>query len=167
MNELLVSHTPPCRTDLLGLYGGVGNLTLPLAHRVRRVLATELSKPATAAATHNATANHIGNLELARLSAAEMSQAMAGDRPFRRLSALKEPLSSFEFEPLLVDPPRAGLDSDTLGLARGLARILYISCNPKSLIENLAELSETHSIETLAFFDQFPYIEHLESRVIL
>ena len=92
---------------------------------------------------------------------------MAGDRPFRRLAALREPLSSFEFETLLVDPPRAGLDSDTLGLAKGFARILYISCNPQSLIENVAELNETHSIEALAFFDQFPYTEHLESGVIL
>ena len=167
MIEWLLAHTPPCHTDLLELYCGVGNFTLPLAHRFRRVLATELSKPATAAATHNATANHIGNLELARLSAAEMSQAMAGDRPFRRLSALKEPLSSFEFETLLVDPPRAGLDSDTLGLAKGFARILYISCNPTSLIENLAELNKTHGIEALAFFDQFPYTDHLESGVIL
>ena len=76
-------------------------------------------------------------------------------------------LSSFEFKTLLVDPPRAGLDSDTLGLAKGFARILYISCNPKSLIENMAELNKTHSIEALAFFDQFPYTEHLESGVIL
>ena len=167
MIEWLLAHTPHCHTDLLELYCGVGNFTLPLAHRFRRVLATELSKPATAAATHNATANHIGNLELARLSAAEMSQAMAGDRPFRRLSALKEPLSSFEFETLLVDPPRAGLDSDTLGLAKGFARLLYISCNPTSLIENLAELNKTHGIEALAFFDQFPYTDHLESGVIL
>ena len=167
MIEWLLAHTPPCRTDLLELYCGVGNFTLPLAHRFRRVLATELSKRATAAATHNAAANQIGNLELARLSAAEMSQAMAGDRLFRRLSALKEPLSSFEFETLLVDPPRAGLDSDTLGLAKSFARILYISCSPKSLIENLAELNETHHIEALAFFDQFPYTEHLESGVIL
>ena len=167
MIEWLLTHTPPCHTDLLELYCGVGNFTLPLAHRFRRVLATELSKRATAAAAHNATANHIGNLELARLSAAEMSQAMAGDRPFRRLSALKEPLSSFEFETLLVDPPRAGLDSDTLGLAKGFARILYISCNPTSLIENLAELNKTHGIEALAFFDQFPYTDHLESGVIL
>ena len=167
MIEWLLTHTPPCQTDLLELYCGVGNFTLPLAQRFRRVLATELSKRATAAATHNAAANSIHNLELARLSAAEMSQAMAGDRLFRRLSALKEPLDSFAFKTLLVDPPRAGLDIDTLGLAKGFDRILYISCNPKTLSENLTALSETHSIETLAFFDQFPYTQHLESGVIL
>ena len=154
-------------TDLLELYCGIGNFTLPLSQRFRNVLATELSKPATAAARWNAETNRIHNIELARLSAEEMSAAMAGERPFRRLADLKQPLANYQFDSLLVDPPRAGLDVATLELASTFKRVLYISCNPETLSNNLATLSATHSIEGLAFFDQFPYTHHLESGVVL
>ena len=154
-------------TDLLELYCGIGNFTLPLSQRFRNVLATELSKPATAAASWNAEANRIQNIELARLSAEEMTAAMAGDRPFRRLADLKQSLADYQFDTLLVDPPRAGLDAATLRLASSFKRVLYISCNPETLSDNLAKLSSTHGIEGLAFFDQFPYTHHLESGVVL
>ncbi len=154
-------------TDLLELYCGIGNFTLPLSQRFRNVLATELSKPATAAARWNTAANRSHNIELARLSAQEMGAAMAGERPFRRLADLKQSLADYQFNTLLVDPPRAGLDAATLGLASSFKRVLYISCNPKTLSDNLATLSSTHSIEGLAFFDQFPYTHHLESGVVL
>jgi len=153
--------------DLLELYCGIGNFTIPLSQRFRNVLATELSKPATAAARWNAEANRSHNIELARLSAEEMTAAMAGERPFRRLANLKQSLADYQFDTLLVDPPRAGLDAATLGLASSFKRVLYISCNPKTLSDNLATLSSTHSIEGLAFFDQFPYTHHLESGVVL
>ena len=154
-------------TDLLELYCGIGNFTLPLSQRFRNALATELSKPATAAARWNAETNQTHNIEFARLSAEEMAAAMAGERPFRRLAELKQPLTDYQFDTLLVDPPRAGLDTATLGLASNFKRVLYISCNPETLSDNLATLSATHSIESLAFFDQFPYTHHLESGVVL
>ena len=154
-------------TDLLELYCGIGNFTLPLSQRFRNVLATELSKPATAAARWNVEANRNHNIELARLSAEEMTAAMAGERPFRRLADLKQSLADYQFNTLLVDPPRAGLDAATLRLASSFKRVFYISCNPETLSDNLATLSLTHSIEGLAFFDQFPYTHHLESGVVL
>ena len=46
-----------------------------------------------------------------------------------------------------VDPPRAGLDPDTVKLVQNYDRILYISCNPHTLCENLQTLSQTHRIE--------------------
>ena len=163
----LLEHTSIEDTDLLELYCGIGNFTLPLASRFRNVLATELSKPATEAAKWNTEANQIENIELARLSAEDMSAAMAGERQYRRLAHLKSDLTDYQFETLLVDPPRAGLDAQTLALASQFARVLYISCNPDTLADNLNTLSATHDIDRLAFFDQFPYTRHLESGVIL
>ena len=58
--------------------------------------------------------------------------------------------------PFFVDPPRAGLDPDTVKLVQNYDRILYISCNPHTLCDNLVELSKTHRIEKAALFDQFP-----------
>ena len=163
----LLEHTSTEDTDLLELYCGIGNFTLPLASRFRNVLATELSKPATEAARWNTEANQIENIELARLSAEDMTAAMAGERQYRRLAHLKSELTDYQFETLLVDPPRAGLDAQTLALASQFARVLYISCNPDTLADNLNTLSATHDIDRLAFFDQFPYTRHLESGVIL
>ena len=163
----LLEHTSTEDTDLLELYCGIGNFTLPLASRFRNVLATELSKPATEAARWNTEANQIKNIELARLSAEDMAAAMAGERQYRRLAHLKSDLTDYQFETLLVDPPRAGLDAQTLALASQFARVLYISCNPDTLADNLNTLSATHDIDRLAFFDQFPYTRHLESGVIL
>ena len=68
---------------------------------------------------------------------------------------------------MFVDPPRAGLDPGTLSLVKDFDEILYISCNPLTLINNLKVLTETHTIEALAFFDQFPYTPHLECGVHL
>ena len=163
----LLEHTSTEDTDLLELYCGIGNFTLPLASRFRNVLATELSKPATEAARWNTEANQIKNIELARLSAEDMTAAMAGERQYRRLAHLKSDLTDYQFETLLVDPPRAGLDPQALALASQFARVLYISCNPDTLADNLNTLSATHDIDRLAFFDQFPYTRHLESGVIL
>ena len=163
----LLEHCGANDTDLLELYCGIGNFTLPLSQRFRHVLATELSKPATAAARLNAETNQTDNIELARLSAEEMTAAMAQERVFRRLADLKQPLAHYQFDTLLVDPPRAGLDEATLKLASTFKRVLYISCNPETLSHNLVTLSSTHEIQNLALFDQFPYTHHLESGVVL
>ena len=153
--------------DLLELYCGIGNFTLPLAHRFQRVIATEISKVATAAAIENRESNGIVNVEFARLSAEEMTEAMSGARIFRRLAHLPVPLADYQLDTLLVDPPRAGLDEATLALAGRFNNILYISCNPQTLLSNLTVLQTTHEITDLAFFDQFPYTHHLESGVLL
>ena len=92
---------------------------------------------------------------------------MAGTRKFRRLAELQRPLQDYELRTVFVDPPRAGLDLGTLALVKGFDEILYISCNPLTLIDNLKTLTETHRIEALAFFDQFPYTPHLECGVHL
>jgi len=151
--------------DLLELYCGNGNFTVPLAGGVRRVLATEVSKSATNAARVNLLENAIDNVALVRLSAEEVTEALSGARAFRRLAQVN--LADYQFGTLFVDPPRAGLDSATCALAQGFKRILYISCNPETLADNLKVLSQTHQIRRSALFDQFPYTHHLECGVLL
>lgn len=151
--------------DLLELYCGNGNFTLPLATRVRKVLATEISKSSVNAALANLADNGIDTVELVRLSAEELTEALNGARPFRRLAHID--LSSFTFGTVFVDPPRAGMDPDTCELTRRFDRILYISCNPETLAANIAQLSNTHRISQCALFDQFPWTHHMESAVLL
>lgn len=153
--------------DLLELYCGNGNFTLPLAQHFDHVLATEVAKRSTEAALYNRDANGIQNLALARLSAEEMSSALGGERQFRRLQSLPMPLTDYRFSTIFVDPPRAGLDDSTTDLASGFDNILYVSCNPLTLVDNLAALGRTHRLDALALFDQFPYTEHMECGVRL
>ena len=153
--------------DLLELYCGNGNFTLPLADRHAHVIATELSKSGTRAARENLQDNQMNNVAVVRLSAEEVSQAMAGTRAFRRLAALPRPLAAYDLTDVFVDPPRAGLDDATLACVEDFARIVYVSCNPETLLANLRSLAATHTVQALAFFDQFPYTPHLKSGVVL
>lgn len=165
MLEWALSATQGSQGDLLELYCGNGNFSLALARNFRRVLATEIAKPSVAAAQYNIEANHIDNVQIIRMSAEDFTQAMQGAREFHRLADID--LTSYECNTIFVDPPRSGLDEETVKLVQGYDRILYISCNPETLCENLETLSQTHRIERLALFDQFPYTHHMESGVLL
>ena len=99
------------------------------------------------------------------MAAEEFTQAMNGVRQFNRLEGID--LKSYQCETIFVDPPRSGLDSETEKMVQAYPRILYISCNPETLCKNLETLSQTHKVERLALFDQFPYTHHMECGVLL
>jgi len=151
--------------DLLELYCGNGNFTVVLAQNFRRVLCTEISKTSVKSANFNFALNNINNVSIARLSSEEITLALNGEREFRRLKDID--LQSYNFSTVLVDPPRAGLDSKTEQLVSRFDNILYISCNPDTLFNNLLTISKTHAIKHFALFDQFPYTDHIECGVVL
>jgi len=153
--------------DLLELYCGNGNFTLPLSRHFDQVIATELAKSSVRCARENLQANAIDNVQIIRLAAQEVTEAMTGVREFRRLEELEKPLSAYQLNTIFVDPPRAGLDEHTVKMAASFPAILYISCNPQTLANNLEVLTETHRIEAFAMFDQFPYTDHMECGVLL
>ena len=151
--------------DLLELYCGNGNFTMALAPLFGRALATEVSKSSVHAAQYNMVANEVGNLALVRASSAEIADALAGRTVLKRMKEID--LAGYRFSTLFVDPPRSGLDATTLEFATGFDNILYISCNPQTLQENVAALQATHEVSAAAVFDQFPYTHHLESGLLL
>ncbi len=153
--------------DLLELYCGNGNFTLPLSTKFNQVLATEVSKTSVQAAKWNIEKNQIANINIARLSAEEFTEAYQGERDFRRLQEANIELKDYQFSTIFVDPPRAGVDDETLKLVAGFDYVIYISCNPVTLHENLKMLIKTHDIVSMALFDQFPFTHHIESGVLL
>ncbi|OMH25688.1 tRNA (uridine(54)-C5)-methyltransferase TrmA [Motiliproteus sp. MSK22-1] len=165
MLDWAVDVTADHTGDLLELYCGNGNFTIAVAKNFDRVLATEISKTSVNAAQFNIHENGLDNINIIRLSSEEFTQAMNKEREFRRLKDID--LDSYDFSTVLVDPPRSGLDKDTENLVQSYSRILYISCNPNTLKDNLLGLSETHAIERFALFDQFPYTDHKECGVWL
>lgn len=165
MLEWAIDATQESEGDLLELYCGNGNFSIALAQNFNRVLATELAKPSVDAAQYNIEVNGVENLQIIRMSAEDFSDAMAKKRSFRRLEGIY--LDSYVCNTIFVDPPRAGIDPDTLALVQGYERILYISCNPETLKDNLQQLNETHKVTRFALFDQFPYTDHMETGVLL
>ncbi|WP_027251543.1 tRNA (uridine(54)-C5)-methyltransferase TrmA [Photobacterium halotolerans] len=167
MLEWAVDCTQDSEGDLLELYCGNGNFSLALAKNFDRVLATELAKPSVESAQHNIAANKIDNVQIIRMSAEEFTQAMEGQREFRRLKDNNIDLSSYNCNTIFVDPPRSGMDEDTCRMVQAYERIVYISCNPDTLKANLEILGHTHRITRFALFDQFPYTHHMEAGVML
>ncbi|GGY40404.1 tRNA/tmRNA (uracil-C(5))-methyltransferase [Bacterioplanes sanyensis] len=169
MNQHMLSWARNCVTgiggDLLELYCGNGNFSIALADRFRRVLATEISKTSVQAAQVNIADNQLDNVDIIRLSSEEFVQALRGERSFRRLEGIA--LNDYDFRTVLVDPPRAGLDDESVRQVQAYENIVYISCNPQTLAANLKVLNQSHTIQRAALFDQFPYTHHTEAGVFL
>ncbi|CAM4096406.1 tRNA (uridine(54)-C5)-methyltransferase TrmA [Campylobacter armoricus] len=170
INEKMIEWVISCikndfRQDLLELYCGYGNFTIALAQYFHKVLATEISKKNIEFALKNCFLNFIENITFTRLSSEELSQALKKEREFNRLKDVD--LDSFKISHILVDPPRAGLTLSVIELIKHYENIIYISCNPISLKDNLEILCQSHEILNLAFFDQFANTHHLECGVYL
>ena len=151
--------------DFLELYCGNGNFTVAMAPMFRRVLATEVSKVSVAAAKENLVANGVTNVDVVRLSSEELTRALDEGKTFERLNGVD--LSEFDLKTVLVDPPRAGMGPEVTKFVSRFGRIVYISCNPKTLAEDVRALAETHEVRRFATFDQFPYTPHLECGALL
>lgn len=167
MIEFVLSKLPMnMKTDLLEMYCGSGNFTIPLAKRFRKVFATEVVKSAITTLKQNIQNNQISNITSARLSGSETIQAISKERPFFRLKEID--LEEFSFSHIFVDPPRSGIgDIKMLEFIQNFNSIIYVSCNPHSLKEDLQILQKTHKIDDCAVFDQFPYTHHLECILLL
>ncbi|MEW6234833.1 MAG: hypothetical protein AB1656_05550, partial [Candidatus Omnitrophota bacterium] len=65
---------------------------------------------------------------------------------------------------LLADPPRAGMHSRVLEIIQrqSFREILYISCNPKQGVKDLAPLLPLYRLDSIKLFDQFPQTPHVE-----
>ncbi len=151
--------------DLLELYCGHGNFTIPLSEQFRFVLATEISKTSIRTAKENCILNQTENIDFIRLSSEELTSALKKEREFNRLRDID--LDQYNFSHVFVDPPRAGLDEKTLNFITQFENIIYISCNPETLKRDLEALTDKFEIKNFAVFDQFAYTEHLECGVIL
>ena len=149
--------------DLLELYCGCGGFTLPLASKFNKVFATENNRHAVKLLFESIELNDITNIETARLSDNETALALNNKRVFRRLKNID--LTSYNFSHILVDPPRAGLSSETINLSNQFKNMVYISCNPETFFRDLEIIKR--EIQSIGLFDQFSNTEHLEAVAIL
>lgn len=164
MIQWVLEHLEDCH-DLLELYCGYGNFTIPLSQKFQNVLATEISKTSITSALKNCELNEVSNITFLRMSAEELTSAFNKERDFVRLRSID--LERYQFSHVFVDPPRSGMDKESLAFISQFQTIIYISCNPQTLKRDLEVLSSHYKIEHFALFDQFPHTEHIESGVVL
>jgi tRNA (uracil-5-)-methyltransferase len=158
MIEWAMRNSEDLRGDLVELYCGNGNFTIPLSERFNRVIATEISKESIEAATYNAEINERENITFLAMSAAEFSKLYKDKSPL---------ITKYDLKNVLIDPPRAGLDDKSREFVNEFDNIIYISCNPETLKRDLQTLSKGREIKAFAFFDQFPYTNHAECGAVL
>ena len=151
--------------DLLELYCGAGNFTIPFAKIFDKVLATEISKSSINAAKANMQLNSVKNIEFVRMGVEDFVDALDGGREYRRMKDID--INEYSINSIFVDPPRSGMDEASCHFVSRYEHIVYISCNPETLARDLAILSKTHTVTDMAIFDQFPYTHHVEMGVKL
>jgi 23S rRNA (uracil-5-)-methyltransferase RumA len=130
------------------LYCGTGTITQVLAKKAAEVIGVELVEESVEAAKTNAELNGLDNCRF-----------IAGD-VFKVLDSIDD-----KPEIIVVDPPRMGMSSDALEkiISYGVDQIVYISCNPKTLVENLYFLQYYgYSVQSVKPFDNFPGTKHTE-----
>ncbi len=145
-------------TRVLDVFSGVGALALRAAKNGCQVTAIESVPEARELALRNAKRN---GLEL-RLVGSEADQA---------LQSLLDERAGAEppFDTIMVNPPRKGLGPGVAPRLLALApqRIVYVSCNPKSLAKDLSELSGAYRLTQVTPYDLFPASEHVEALATL
>jgi 23S rRNA (uracil1939-C5)-methyltransferase len=152
MVSAAMAHLQPEADDsALDLFCGLGNFTLPLARRVRRVLGVEGDHSLVAKARGNAARNSISNAEFAseNLFEPDAFGAWANER----------------YDLVLLDPPRAGAAELMSRMARWAPRrVVYISCHPGSLARDAGILAGLgYSLAAAGVMDMFPHTTHVES----
>eukprot|EP00933_Yihiella_yeosuensis_P032184 TRINITY_DN25768_c0_g1_i1.p1 TRINITY_DN25768_c0_g1~~TRINITY_DN25768_c0_g1_i1.p1 ORF type:complete len:468 (-),score=83.64 TRINITY_DN25768_c0_g1_i1:112-1488(-) len=156
-------------TDLLELYCGAGSHTLVLAPMFRHVLAVEINRHLVSAAKHNVTGNGLKNVTVLRAPSEDFCKTIIKERSYELTgedASHKTPMQ-LHFGCTVVDPPRAGLDPVTLEAVSGYDHVLYISCNPQALCNNLDVLLDSHEVRRMVLLDHFPCSAHIEMAVHL
>ena len=141
---------------VLDLYCGVGTITLCMASAAGKVIGVEVVEQAVEDARDNAKRNGIENAEF-----------FCGDAGQAALALEKQGIKA---DVVVVDPPRKGLNADTIEALSRFAprRIVYVSCDPATLARDVALLKERgYKLKNAMAADLFPRCAHVESIVCL
>jgi len=140
------------KDTVLDLYSGIGTIALLAAQKAKKVIGVEVVEASIENAKQNALRNKIENVEWICADAKEA---------FSEIKA--------KVNVLVVDPPRKGLSTETLLNIVELnpERMIYISCEPSTLVRDLKVLSETYSIDHVLSVDMFGQTTHVETVVLM
>lgn len=137
---------------VLDLYCGVGTLSLMAAANAKSVVGIEIVPNAILNAIFNASINSVDNTCFV-------------------LNDVSEAVSkiSLDFDKVIVDPPRRGLTKEAIEVLLKIRpeKIIYVSCDPQTLVRDCKLLSENYDIEKSYVLDMFSYTYHVECVCLL
>ena len=151
--EKILEYASLSKEDVvLDLYCGTGTIGIFLSSYCKKVIGIEINESAILDANKNKELNSISNISF-----------FCGDA----FSVLKK--NSLQASVIIVDPPRSGLTSSTIDQIFKISpkRIVYVSCNPITLMRDLNIFSSKYSILKLTPVDMFPRTEHIECVCVL
>ena len=155
--EAAISQAQITKDDLvLDLYCGVGTITLAMAKAAGKVIGVEVVEQAVQDAKENALRNGIENAEF-----------FCGDAG---KAALELEAKGIRPDVIVVDPPRKGLNADTIEALDRMSprRIVYVSCDPATLARDVALLKQRgYMLQNAMAADLFPRCAHVESIVTM
>ena len=140
---------------ILDAYSGVGTIGLIASSKVKKVLSVEIEKSATIDAQFNAKINNIKNVSFFNDDASNFIVNLANRKE--------------HMDAIVMDPPRSGSDERFLKAVLKLMpeKIIYISCNPLTQVNDLKHLVDKYEIKYIQPVDMFPHTAHIENIVIL
>ena len=138
------------------LYCGIGTISLFMSKFAKKVYGVEIVEEAIVAAKENAKMNNVDNTEF-----------IAGDveKVLDELVNVKQIMPDI----IMVDPPRRGLDNTSIENIKKVRpkKVVYISCNPATLVRDLAKLEENYEVKKIKPVDMFPYTSSVECVAVL
>lgn len=137
---------------VLDLYCGVGTLSLNASLKAKEVIGVEIVENAILNAIYNAKINKCNNVKFI-------------------LNDVQDAVGKInkKFDKIIIDPPRSGLTKKTIDIILDICpkKIIYVSCDPNTLVRDILLLKDKYSIEKSYILDMFSYSYHVESIVIL
>ena len=128
------------------LYCGIGTISLFMAKYAKKVYGVEIVEQAIMDAKENAKINNVDNVEF-----------IAGDTEV----VLDDLINKKNIVPnvVMVDPPRKGLDNKSIENILKIipSRFVYISCNPATLVRDLAKFEDAYEVKEIRTIDMFAF----------
>ncbi|MBU2923226.1 23S rRNA (uracil(1939)-C(5))-methyltransferase RlmD [Colwellia sp. 4_MG-2023] len=146
--------SPQKNDNILDLFCGLGNFSLPLAQQAKLVIGVEGVQSMVNKASANAKFNQINNCHFfqADLNSEWLSNIWAKN----------------EFNKVLLDPARAGAELAVEQVIQlNIPTVLYVSCDPTTLARDSQVLiSKGYKIEKIGLIDMFSQTKHVETMVL-
>jgi tRNA/tmRNA/rRNA uracil-C5-methylase (TrmA/RlmC/RlmD family) len=169
---------PSKKLNLLEMYCGCGAHTMALGKVLtsslwNRIVAVELDERLVDSCAKNIELNGLADfVTVTKGDAGSVSKRIMRSKQRREKgepATSTSPLTDTEFDILLVDPPRQGLDEHVIKLAvtSGIDRLIYVSCGRHALQRDLALLDAHFSVVGMLLTDLFPRTDSVETLVHL
>ena len=150
-NEVLRFINNKKINSCLDLYCGTGTIGIYISNYFKKVLGIEQNKNAIDSALINKKINKVNNIDFVNSKVEDYIDKLN------------------DFDCIITDPPRSGMDNNTINNIKRInpKYIIYVSCDPMTLIRDLLLLKDKYSIKEITPVDMFPNTYHCESVCIL